>query len=243
MIMRWRAWACAVLVVAAISCDEPVNERRDAAPATPSVEFLYQCYPGFPFDPFRFEPGNAEDEDDPVSRALRRVLEWEEATILPQSGWSKVGRHGNRIGFITRDEQGNFYDARVKKEGARWTFAGLGQCKPGPSLAIRDRSVVEWVLNPDEPSPEPGDRVIHAMINEFACHGFGDPLDRLDEPRVLHDGDETYIALTADPLQGFQMCPGTPSVPFEIELNEPLSTTNLFDASIYPPRSADRQPR
>lgn len=238
--MKWLICACLLIVVTMLSCGDPTNEERDA-PGTHGDQLLYECASGFPFDPFRFEAGDAENGDDAVSQALRDLLEWDEGSILPRSGWTRVGRRGNQVAFVARDDEGNFYDASVQKERGAWGFAGLGECGPGPKLALGELSVVEWVLNPDERAPEEGNLVIHALVNELSCHGFEDPLDRIQEPRVLRHGDETYIALSAEPLGGFQTCPGTPWVPFEIELDEPLASTELFDASVYPPRPADRE--
>lgn len=235
---------CALLAVVAVACGDRAAEPERAKPGTHGDEVLYACYPGFAFDPFRFTPENAEEGRDPQARALRRVLTSEEAAgLLPQKGWTMVGRQGNQVGFVAKDDSGNFYDARIEKEQGRWRWAGLGECKPGPELALRDASVVEWVLDPEAKAPAAGDRVIHALVNELACHGFGDPLDRMKEPRVLHHEDATHIVLTADPLKGFQMCPGTPWVKFKIELDEPVPSAGLFDASIYPPRPAAREPR
>lgn len=226
-----------------VACGQAEEPPREAGPAAHGDELLYHCYPGFPFDPFRFEAGNEEEGGDGPSRGLARLLDWDEAAILPRTGWTRVGRHGDQVGFVARDEQGRFYDARVEKQDGRWDFAGLGECRPGPELAVRDASVVEWVLNPDEPPPEPGDRTIDALINELSCHGFSDLLERMNEPRVLHHGQKTYIVLTADPLKGAQTCPGTPWVEFEIQLDEPLPEVEVYDAGIYPPRPADREPR
>lgn len=241
--MRWQGWAFALLAVALVACEERTADPDRATPGTHGDRLLYECDPGFPFDPFGFEPGNAEEGPTPLARALRRLLAEGEGAILPQSGWTMVGRNGNQVGFVARDERGNFYDALVEKEGGRWEFAGLGECKPGPELAVKNASIVEWVLDPNTPVPEPGDRVVHALVNELACHGFEDPLDRMNEAKVLHHEDRTYIVLTAEPPEGLQPCPGTPWVEFDIELDEPLTNANLFDAGIYPPRRADREPR
>lgn len=239
--MTWRMWLCmAVASVLTIACGASDDRPQDAPPGSQDDKLLYHCYPGFPFDPFSFEAGNEEEGNEASSQALARLLRSDEAAMLPRTGWTQVGRNGNQIGFVARDERGNFYDARVKKEDGRWAFAGLGECRPGPELAVRDASVVEWVLNPDEPPPEAGDRTIDALVNELSCHGFSDPLKRMNEPRVLHHGQKTYIVLTADPLGGFQTCPGTPWVEFEIQLDEPLSQAELYDAGIYPPRPAGR---
>lgn len=240
--MRWHTRACIATTIAlAVACGAPEDTREDVNPGAHDDELLYQCYAGFPFDPFRFRPGNEKEGGDGPSRALTRLLRSDEAAgILPETGWTQTGRQGNQVGFIARDEQGNFYDARVRKERGRWGFAGLGECRPGPELAVRDASVVEWALNPNRPAPEPGDRTIHALVNELACHGFSDPLERMNEPRVLNDEEKTYIVLTADPLKGLAPCPGTPWVEFEIELDDPLPEGELYDAGIYPPRPADR---
>lgn len=242
--MRWRETLCALLVVAGASCGDRPAEPQRPVPGADGDELLYECYPGFAFDPFRFAPENAEERRGAMAQALRRVLASDEAAgLLPQRGWTMVGRHENQVGFVAQDERGNFYDARIEKERGLWMWAGLGECKPGPQLAVRDESIVEWVLDPDAPAPRAGDRVIHALINELACHGFGDPLDRMNEPRVLQHEGATFIVLTAEPPAGFQTCPGTPWVEFDIELGEPLQNAKLFDASIYPPRVATREPR
>lgn len=241
--MRWRKGLCALLAVVAVSCEGTPAEPQGSAPATHGDDLLYECSRGFAFNPFRFTPGNAEEGTDAKAEALRRVLgSAEGAGLLPRSGWAMVGRRGNEVGFVARDAGGHFYDARIEKERGRWRWAGFGECKPGPQLAVGDASIVEWVLDPDAPAPEEGDRVIHALVSELACHSFEDPLDRMNEPRALYHEDGTYVVLTAEPLEGLQMCPGTPWVEFDIRLDEPLPDANLFDASLYPPRTATREP-
>lgn len=108
-----------------------------------------------------------------------------------------VGRQGNEVGFVARDGRGNFYYLHVEKERGRWRFAGLGECKPGPELALKDASIIEWVLDPDASAPEAGDRVIDTLVSELACHGFGNLLDRMNEPRVLHHGAQCAVDLVS----------------------------------------------
>jgi len=240
--MRSRAWLPTAVAVIAIACGEPSSDAQRAAPGAAGDQLLYECSAGFPFDPFAFKPGHEEEGNDPVSRGLRSVLASEEGAFLPQTGWTSVGRRANEVSFAAQDDRGNFYDVTLEEGGGRWSFAGVGECRPGPQLVV-DANVVEWVLDPDAAAPQMGVRVIHALINELACHSFSDPLDRMNAPRVLHRDDATYVVLTAEPLSGAHACPGTPWVKFDIQLDEPLTTTKLFDAGIYPPRPADREPQ
>lgn len=209
---------------------------RAAAVDTHNPPIQYECYGAFAFDAWHFENGRAEERDGRKARALRRLLA--SYPEMSQSGWRGVGSTKRYAQFVTRNDEDHFQTVLLRREDTRWRPFSWGDCTP--EAALDDVSIVEWALDPESPPPLPDDRVIHALINERACHGFSDPLDRMKDPLVFYEEDRIYIVLSAEPLRGAQTCPGTPPVKYDIHLDEPVGFRELFDAGTYPPQPAQR---
>lgn len=207
-----------------------------AAEHSPSLQ--YACHGDFPFDAWHFKDGRAEERRGEKAAALRRVLSSWSGEGMPQSGWRRVGFTETYADFVARDDQERFYAVLVHRQYGRWRAWSWGDCTP--EAVIGNVSIVEWALDPESPPPLPDDKVIHALINERACHSFDDPLDRMKDPIVFYEEDRIYIVLSAEPLEGAQTCPGTPPVKFDIELDEPIGLRELWDAGTYPPQPGAR---
>ena len=251
IVVRRRQITTLVMVVAMIvlsSCGEPASPSRSeghdgeaARSATPVADgFVYSCDGESHFDPATFTPGTAEEEPGPVGDALRELLDSEsEWGIMPPTGWVEVRRTARTASFVAKDE-GRFLSILIRKEGQGWDASGWGECIH-PEADVGDASIIRWALDPDHPAPEPGDTEIHAVVSEMACSSASDPRERIREPIVQVTEDSINLVLTADPLRGFQTCPGSPALPYTIELDEPLGDRELRDAGLWPPKPADRE--
>lgn len=216
------------------------KESSSKSPTARLDEIPYECA-GADFDPAAFRPGDAEQGSSPKATALRQLLELHDAQWMPRTGWVEVAANENKATFISKGEAGDFYNAIITRDSGPWSASGWGGCTPRAEIV--GGSIVEWSLDPTAPDPTPDDTIVAALINEIACHSFKEPTDRMREPNVMYEADRVLVVLTADPLRGFQTCPGTAPVPFELELPGPLGDRTLYDAGTYPPRPADKRPR
>ena len=87
-----------------------------------------------------------------------------------------------------------------------------------------------------EHSIEPDARQVTVLVHEDACTGGADPTARIEIVSVEYTPTSVEVLVGTRPLDGglAVTCPGNPTVPFMIELREPIGDRSLVDASTYP---------
>ncbi len=124
---------------------------------------------------------------------------------------------------------------QLRNTPAGWTLAGTsaGECRL--RLAVPDGVGITAVgLDPANPV-DPDSTTLYLLVRERACSGSADPTDRLRPPEVIETAADIRIAIAVVPPEGFQTCPGNPSVPITIELDQPVGDRALLDGMRVPP--------
>lgn len=223
-----------------------------AAPTGPDP--VVQKWPSWPhpvtcgsleFDPISVfsGPTDAERGRGGAERALRRFLREPGWGWIPKRHWRLVAKNKRLAEFV----QGRA-SVHIEREMSalafyrpkqRWKWAGSGGCIP---RTVRNHlPASEWDLWEGEP-PSPESETLVVGIEEVACHGFTDPLERLQKPEVTFTDNAALITFWVRPLRGGATCPAPPPSEYELKLPEPLGDRQLFDAGTYPPRAINPAP-
>jgi hypothetical protein len=223
----------AAFATAASTGPDPVVEKWTEWPHSVTCGAL-------PFDPISVfsGPTNAERGNGGAERALRRFLREPGWGWIPKRNWRLVAQNKRLAEFVQGRASANremsaltFY--RPKRQ---WKWGGSGGCVP---RTVRNGlPASEWKLwEEGEPSPEAETLVVG--IEEVACHGFTDPLERLQAPEVRYTEHAALISFWVRPLRGGATCPAPPPSRYELKLPAPLGDRELFDAGTYPPRAIE----
>jgi hypothetical protein len=221
------------------STASPDPEPGDAAPITSVADAdpMVSCPSGTTF------PLSAVDDVPPIAEApagveaaMRTFLDNEEGAFWPQDGWRVLHETADQVLVVHIGDRSTAADTglgfmTLEAEGDGWAWAGAsarGDCPLKFQLA-EGLGVVEWTLDPDHPEPAPEDDLVHVLAHEQACASAQPMGDRLNDPVVLADSSQVSITFSVEPLEGFQDCPGNPSVAIEVDLGEPLGERRLVD--------------
>lgn len=187
-------------------------------------------------------PGAAERAADPAAAALRAHVtgggietEW-----LPDTGWIETARSADAAQYVSKGDDGEWYQVGVELRDGDWMVDGWGGCAlrpeipPGVGLArFRVAPGVELTRDAIE---------ISVLVTEMACNSGQDARGRIRQPLVLTDAESVTVVMTVRPRGGGQECPSNPETPFLLELPEPLGDRALLDGSEVPPRDATECP-
>lgn len=86
-----------------------------------------------------------------------------------------------------------------------------------------------WTLDPAFGPPAPSTTGLHLVVTDTRCNGGRDHESRLLEPEISYEDTKIGIAITAQPLPGFQGCLLGPPAFILVELTEPLGSRSLVD--------------
>jgi hypothetical protein len=216
-------------------CGSPASDAGGAASSAPSPSsspaYLYSCG-STPFDPALLEgPGDLEDEDSELGRALRDLMETPDGEFLTRGQeWRVVVDEGDRVEAIGRAPGSHGYvNAIFERSGDSWKPAGWGDCKP--NVIVGNRSPATWKLV-EEPSPDDTELVVDAT--EIACAGGRQLKEHQVRSDVSYADDSISIVVSADALVGGE-CPGNPPIRLTVPLDEPVGDRVLLDAAVFPP--------
>jgi hypothetical protein len=222
-----------------VGCGAPAPDAPGAAAPSPNASdaasYLYTCGQVAPFPPAVLEePGDLENEDSELGRALREVMETVDGMSLKRAeGWRVASESEARVDLVGETSGGTFMSAAFERAGGTWKPVGWGDCQP--RVALGNRSPATWKLA-EEPSP--GDTELVLMVEEPACTGDRELTQDNTEFDLAYTEDTIAIVASAAPPRGGE-CVGR-AWRLKVVLDEPVGDRALVDAAIYPP--AQRYP-
>ena len=177
-----------------------------------------------------------EEADDGLAAV---VEEWIDTAGFGQSsdGWQVLVQTDD-LATLVRITDGSmeFIGAEPGRNGWIWAGASGG----GARCDVRRRlpagvGQVDWSLDPAFPAPDAVSTELHVLVTEASCTGGSELGDRLLGPDVEITDDAVRIVFGAIPLVGDQACPGNPSSPVTIELDQPLGDRAIIDGLLVGP--------
>lgn len=167
-----------------------------------------------------------EDEmgiDGPFAGTRRWIVlaEDEDVLTIGTGRWTAEGP-GDDAMVVTYDREGDQLD-----------WSGHGQCLHLAPVLTDDRSWVQVTAPPEGLDRSATDLTV--LVMEHQCTGARDPRPFLDEPVLEQTPDRVLVSWTSSRPEGGATCPGNPSVPVTLVLDEPLGDRPLLDGSTWPP--------
>lgn len=201
---------------------------------------LVTCWQGsraFPASLLQGE-GSAEKGDSAAAKALRLLLADRAATDLPRTGWHVVYATADDVEFVATGSANAEVDVRRVTQGQwtvdGWSVVGYGGCQL-QAIPSAGYGPASWVLDPAA-SLGPDSTEVHILVTEQSCaSGRTPPIGEIRAEVVRAVSAVTVTVTVRDPPGDFQNCQGNPSVPFVVELGEPLGSRALFDGGSWPP--------
>ena len=83
--------------------------------------------------------------------------------------------------------------------------------------------------------PSANDRSVRLLISEQACSSGRSPAGRILAPQIAYRLDAVLVVVTIHRLTGGQDCQGGDPTPYSLQMNQPIGSRQLFDASLVPP--------
>lgn len=222
----------------------PIEEPPFEMPATmiPSEgsDPLVQCGGGLPMPLSALEDPPELAPDDP----LRVAFDQQRSRWPHSSGpeeWYLLVRSGDHATFATGRPPTAFVSMEL--EGDRWVSTGSGgggqPCEP-VALLPEGLSAIEWSLDASFPAPQPGDTVLHILVNRIECSSGQAVGDDLVGPEVVERDGQVLVAFAAKALPpGSYDCIGPPPTAAEVTLDEPLPAGTIVDGRFLPPRPVE----
>ncbi|MEM9894196.1 MAG: hypothetical protein AAF962_25365 [Actinomycetota bacterium] len=96
-------------------------------------------------------------------------------------------------------------------------------------------SIASFRLDPSQPL-DPESRQVPVLFTEKACAGGGALAGREVRPSVVEMTDRIEIVVFVEAPQGPQSCPGNSEVSWTVELESPVGSRTIADASAIPSR-------
>ena len=181
-----------------------------------------------------------------ISAALDAVatqpgLSVETRRVLPDGGrtpWRVLAGDEDllHLGLGTWTVDGPAEDAHsmvLERVDGVWTWRGHGDCGLRPLLADDDTSWAELTASDGTGT------VVTVSVSERECTSGRNPEAFLREPVMVQEEHSVTVYWTTTPPDGFESCPGNPSVERTITLDEPLGDRRLLDGSTWPPRPVE----
>ncbi|MEX1281070.1 MAG: hypothetical protein AB1Z55_10150 [Acidimicrobiia bacterium] len=171
------------------------------------------------------------DPLDEVARgALDVLLSFEEGSWLPTAGWGIGISEPDRLVLGARAGDEAFFAEFQPDMDGNWMPAGWGGCAveavtPGYGAADWEAAAIDG-------------STLTLSVTERACANGEVPEGRRVEAVVAETGAEVAITVFIEPVAGEATCPGNPSFPLEVTLDEPLGDRVLVDGGSGETKSA-----
>lgn len=194
-------------------------------------------------DDSRFSPDalagpGVELAPDAAAAALREFLLAEPTPQypFPRAGWHRVVETAERELFVAPTPgDPPWLAVAFTRPGGAWVVDAYGACSL--SVALTDGiGLADWWVDPDAAPPTPQSTTIAVQLMERACAGGQPPTERVLAPVVDYRPDAIVVTIAVAMIPGDSDCEGNPSVPFTIQLTQPLRDRKLLDGGTVPPR-------
>ena len=89
-----------------------------------------------------------------------------------------------------------------------------------------------WQLDPAFDPPSATDTEVHVLVKERECASGQPPANRLQPPQIEASASEIVVTFFVESLLVTELtvtCPGNPSIPYLLNLGEPLGNRTLKD--------------
>ena len=158
---------------------------------------------------------------------------------MPIGDWFALDTTGSETATFALDEgtePGFLTVALFENRASGWVFVGWDPtCDPEVMLP-EGANRVDVIFDPAFGRPGPSDTTLHLLVTEQACNSGAAMGDRLRGPQVVVSETEVAVAFAAVSQPGFFNCPGNPSTPVTVELDEPLGDRIVVDGLSFPRR-------
>jgi hypothetical protein len=191
------------------------------------------------FSPDALAGPGAELAPDAAAAALREFLLTEPTPEypFPRVGWHRVAQTPDHELFVAPTSgDPPWLAVAFMRSGGAWVLDAYGEC----ALAIAlpgEIDVADWWVDPAAAPPTPQSTRVSILLQERSCAGGRPPDGRVLAPVVLYRPDAVVVTIAISKLSGGSDCQGNPSVPFVLELTEPLRDRVLLDGGTVPPRA------
>ena len=204
-------------------------------------DLLFTCGP--PEDAFPLAaligPDPVPPDAHPAGPALALHLGAPMADFLPKAGWRVLLARPGFVLFGAAGQPGaesDFFSVQAVSDGGPWEVQGWGGCRP---FRVHESGAgpATWTLA--GPQPDPATTEFVAEVTEVSCASGRPPDGRVVPPEILYSEAAVVVTFFVRHLPGIQECPGNPSIPYPVQLTEPLGERPLLDGGVYPPRLPD----
>ena len=175
---------------------------------------------------------------DAAAAALREFLLTEPAPEFPfpRAGWHRVSQTAERELFVASTPgDPPWLAVAFTRPAGGWVVDAYGACALSVALP-GGIGLADWWVDPDAPPPTPQSTTVAVQLMERACAGGQPPDGRVLAPVVVYRPDAIVVTIAVASIPGDSDCQGNPSVPFTIQLSEPLRDRTLLDGGTVPPR-------
>lgn len=167
------------------------------------------------------------DERPEFVAAVADFLGDEEGQFWPQEDWQVLHESDDQA-IVVHVDAPYLAGMTIERTDGEWRWNGAssgGDCTL--QLTLPDGlGEVEWMLTED---PDPAATSILLTATELTCTGGTAMGDRFNDPQVVETATQIAIVLSAQPLGGFQTCPGNPYLDVTIELDAPVGDREIVD--------------
>jgi hypothetical protein len=114
-----------------------------------------------------------------------------------------------------------------------WHMRSSGRCNLRTDLGRLGAADVAL-----DPSALPGEEAtsVALLVTERECASGERATGRIEVLETSPTESEVRVVIGVSPVSGVATCQGNPATPFTLELEQPLGSRTLVDASVHPPR-------
>jgi hypothetical protein len=182
------------------------------------------------------EAGQAENETDSASLALRDILRGPDGTSLPAGGWHRVISTPGSVLFVAADGAG-WSRVQLTAAAGGWFMDLIGACSLGLALPA-GVGKASWWLDPAAGATPADATSVAALVHEQACASGKSPAGRVVPPLISATETTISVMIAVRQRPGFQDCQGNAPLAIRIDLGEAIGGRKLLDAGEFPPRDA-----
>lgn len=143
----------------------------------------------------------------------------------PSLAWKVVHQSDDRVDLVRElDEPVDMLGGDVRTHASRSL-----ELVTDDGLRVADLLLAE--------APAPDDTAVDLLVQERGCASGQSAEGRVEIVELTETADEVQLRIGVRPPDAdVWTCPGNPSTPFTVKLNESLGDRKIVDVSVVPPR-------